>query len=112
MLTVFRDHPGTLLLGMLVSLATFVLFYLMTVFALSWGTSALGYTREQFLLMQLFGILFFALFTPISAMLAERGRRRTLIWVNVAIALFGLVMAPLFAAGTAGAVLTMALGLC
>ena len=73
MLVVFRDHPRTLLLGTLVSLATFVLFYLMTVFALSWGTTALGYSREQFLLMQLFGVLFFALTIPISAMLAERG---------------------------------------
>src|ERR1700728_2249034 len=36
MLTVFRDHPGTLLVGTLVALATFVLFYLMTVFTLSW----------------------------------------------------------------------------
>ena len=44
MLVVFRDHPGTLVLGTLSSLATFVLFYLMTVFALSWGTTALGYT--------------------------------------------------------------------
>ena len=31
------------------SLATFVLFYLMTVFALSWGTTALGYSRDKFL---------------------------------------------------------------
>ena len=29
------------------SLATFVLFYLMTVFALSWGTTALGYSRAD-----------------------------------------------------------------
>ena len=65
------------------SLATFVLFYLMTVFALSWGTTALGYSREQFLLMQLFGILFFALTIPLSAILAERGRRRTLIGVTI-----------------------------
>ena len=35
----------------------------------------------------------------------------TLIWVTAAIGAFGLVMAPMFAAGTAGAVLTMALGL-
>src|SRR4051812_38866598 len=58
MLAVFRDYPGTLLIGTVSSLATFVLFYLMTVFALAWGTTALGYTREKFLLMQLFGILF------------------------------------------------------
>ena len=62
------------------SLATFVLFYLMTVFALTWGTTALGYTRQQFLLIQLFGILFFALTIPLSAVLADRhGRRRTLL---------------------------------
>ena len=84
------------------SLATFVLFYLMTVFALSWGTTALGYSRETFLVMQLFGIVFFAITIPISAILAERGRRRMLIWVTVVIALFGLVLAPLFAAGTVG----------
>src|SRR6266850_2302487 len=104
MLVVFRDHAGTLVLGILVSLSAFVVFYLMTVFALSWGTSALGYSREQFLVIQLFAMLFFALLIPVSAVLAERGRRRMLIWVNVAIVAFGLVMAPLFEAGTAGAV--------
>src|ERR1700676_770145 len=35
-MVVFRDHPRVLLLGTLMSLATFVIFYLMTVFALSW----------------------------------------------------------------------------
>ena len=44
MLVVFRDYPKTLLVGTMIALATFVLFYLMTVFALSWGTTALGYT--------------------------------------------------------------------
>src|SRR5438876_519557 len=111
MLVVFRDHAGMLVLGVLVSLSAFVVFYLMTVFALSWGTSALGYTREQFLVIQLFAMLFFALFIPISAVLAERGRRRMLMWVNVAIGAFGLVMAPLFAGGTAGAVTMMVLGM-
>jgi len=111
MLVVFRDHPGTLLVGTLVALATFVLFYLMTVFTLSWGTSALGYSRGQFLVMQLCGILFFAIAIPIGGVLAERGRRRALLWVTAAIGAFGLVMAPMFLAGTAGAMTMMALGL-
>jgi metabolite-proton symporter len=111
MLVVIRDHFGTLCLGVLVSLTAFMIFYLMTVFTLSWGTSALGYTREKFLVMQLFSILFFALFTPISAMLAERGRRKMLMWVNAGIFAFGLVLAPLFVAGTAGAVTMMVLGM-
>jgi metabolite-proton symporter len=111
MLVVFRDHALTLVLGTMTSLATFVLFYLMTVFALAWGTTALGYGRETFLLIQLFGVLWFGATIPISAVLAERGRRRTLIWVTVAIAAFGLVMAPLFEAGAAGAVIAMAIGM-
>jgi len=111
MVIVLRDHFGTLVTGILVSLATFVLFYLMTVFALSWGTTALGYTRETFLVLQLLGIVFFAITIPISAVLAERGRRSTLLWVSVSIAAFGLVLAPLLAAGTLGAALTMVIGL-
>jgi metabolite-proton symporter len=111
MLTVFRDHTLTLILGVLIAISAFAIFYLMTVFALSWGTSALGYSREKFLIMQLFAILFFALLIPISAILAERGRRRMLMWVNLAVAGFGLVLGPLFGAGTAGAVLTMVIGM-
>jgi metabolite-proton symporter len=111
MAEVFRKHGKALVIGTMSSLATFVLFYLMTVFALSWGTTALGYSREKFLVMQLFGILFFAITIPISAVMAESGRRRTLIGVTVAIIIFGFVMAPMFVAGTAGAVATMALGL-
>lgn len=111
MFVVLRHHVGTVAAGTAMSLATFVLFYLMTVFALSWGTSRLGFTRDQFLIIQLFGIVFFALTIPISARLAERGRRRTLLWVTLAIAAFSLVMAPIFEAGTAGAVIAMALGL-
>jgi metabolite-proton symporter len=111
MLTVFRDHPGTLVVGVLVSLTTFVIFYLMTVFALSWGTRALGYTREQFLLIQLFGILFFAVTIPWSAALAERGRRPMLMGVHAAIFAFGLFMPPMFGAGPLGTMLAMAIGM-
>jgi metabolite-proton symporter len=111
MLAVFQDHLRTLIVGVLASLATFVLFYLMTVFALSWGTTALGYRRDTFLLLQLVGIVCFALTIPLSAILAERGRRATLLGVSIAIAVFGLVMAPLLTSGTVGAGLTMAIGL-
>ena len=111
MWVVVRHHSGTVFLGVLVSLTAFMIFYLMTVFSLSWGTSALGFTREKFLVMQLFAILFFAAFTPISALLAESGRRRMLMWTNIAIAAFGLVMGPMFAAGTVGAVAMMVLGM-
>ena len=112
MLEVFRDHGKTLVLGVLASLATFVLFYLLTVFTLSWGTTALGYDRPAFLLIQLLGIVFFALTIPAGALLAERfGRRRTLLAVTVAIAAFGFVLAPWFARDLAGATLAMIVGM-
>ncbi len=111
MLAVFRDHKKALVASIAVCLATFVLFYLMTVFALSWGTTALGFSRGRFLLMQLFDIIFFALTIPVSAVLAERGRRRVMLWVTASIFLFGLIMAPMFIAGPTGATAMMALGL-
>src|SRR5450830_1791391 len=52
--TVLRDHTRVLVLGTLIALCTFVLFYLMTVFTLSWGTSKLGFSRKEFLILQLF----------------------------------------------------------
>jgi metabolite-proton symporter len=111
MLEVFRAYPGMLVRGTLGSLATFVLFYLMTVFALAWGTSSLGYTREVFLIIQLVGVVFFALTIPLSAKIAEHGRRRTLVWVTIAIGAFGFVLAPLFSAGLIGAAVAMIVGL-
>jgi metabolite-proton symporter len=110
-LEVFLKYPRSLVVGILGALAGFVLFYLMTVFALSWGTTALHYSRDTFLLMQLLGVVFFAITIPVGAILAERGRRRTLLWVTAAIGLFGLVMAPMFLAGTAGALIMMIVGL-
>jgi metabolite-proton symporter len=110
-LKVLRHHARALIAGILICLATFVLFYLMTVFALSWGTNALHYSRSSFLMIQLLGILFFAVTIPISALLAERGRRPVMLWVTGLIAVFGLALAPLFAAGTAGAIVMMCLGL-
>jgi metabolite-proton symporter len=111
MAVVLRDYPGTLVKGVLLCLATFVLFYLMTVFALAWGTSALGFSRDRFLQLQLLGVICFAATIPVSAVHAERGRRRTLILATIAIGLFGLVLAPLFAAGYVGALFTLCVGL-
>lgn len=110
-LTVLRDHPRTFVVGTLTSLVAFVLFYLMTVFALSWGTSRLGYPREQFLLIQQVGVIAFGVTIPIAARIAERGRRRMLTGVVILIGAFGLVLAPLFEAGLTGTVVAMLLGM-
>src|SRR4051812_10231827 len=113
MWTVVRRHPRELILGTLAAVATFVVFYLMTVFALSWGTSALGYTRQEFLILQMIGVLFFGLTIPISALIADkRGRRAMLIAATLAIIAFGLLFEPLFGSGNVlGVTLFLSIGL-
>ncbi|WP_409020968.1 MFS transporter [Brevundimonas vesicularis] len=111
-LTLMARHKYALLTGTLAGLATFVLFYLMTVFALGWGTTAMGYSREQFLPIQLLGVCFFGLFIPLSALAADRwGQGRTLLVTSVAIALFGAGLAPLFGgAGMVGVIAFFIIG--
>jgi metabolite-proton symporter len=113
--SVLVKHPRELLLGTFAAVATFVLFYLMTVFTLSWGTSALGYSRTEFLTLQMVGVIFFGLTIPISALLADkRGRWGMLLAATVAIIGFGLLFEPLFGAGSrlgVLALLTLGLGL-
>jgi len=113
MLTAVREHPFALVTGTFALVATFVLFYLMTVFALSWGTSKLGYAREHFLMLQMVGVLFFALTIPLSALYADRfGRRNAMIVATVLIIGFGFVFAPLLESGSdLGVLAFLALGL-
>jgi metabolite-proton symporter len=107
---VFRNHSTTILLGILISLVAYMLFYMMSVFTLSWATSQLGYSRQQFLVMQLFGILFFAATIPFAGKIAERGRRKAMLWMVMLAIAFGFAMPSLFAAGPDGALVMLALG--
>ncbi len=113
LVSVFARHAWLLVLGTFGALATFVLFYLMTVFALSWGISALGFTRQQFLPIQMIGVVFFGLTIPLSAWLADRyGRRTMLLWATALIGGFGLMFQPMFGSGNIAAVISfMILGL-
>jgi len=104
--TILKKHPLAVLSGTFAMLATFVLFYLMTVFTLSWGTTKLGYTREQFLSLQMVSVVFFGIFIPIGAIYAGRiGTRRMMIVATIIIGIFGLAFAPLFASHSPWAVL-------
>lgn len=98
---VVTKHWKMLILGTIAAICTFVVFYLTTVFALQWGTTQLGYTREEFLKLQLVATLCFAAFIPLSAILAEKlGRKTTSIGVCVVSALFGLVFASMLESGS------------
>ncbi|WP_218698632.1 MFS transporter [Acinetobacter harbinensis] len=98
---VMTKHWRTLILGTIAAICTFVVFYLTTVFSLNWGTTQLGYSRAEFLQLQLFATLSFAAFIPISAILAEKfGRRSTSVAVCIAAALFGLVFSRMLESGS------------
>lgn len=116
--TVFRTHWKELVLGTFYMLATYVLFYLMTTFSLSYGRAAtnaplpgLGYDYTTFVLMMIIGVVFFGIFTLVSGPFADKlGRRKTLIWVTLAIIAFGLVWTPMLAAGHVGVMAWLILG--
>lgn len=98
---VFVKHTKAITLGTLATITTFLLFYLMTVFTLSWGTSVLHYSKSNFLVVQMVSMLFFGLGIPLSAVLADRyGRNQMLVAATIGIMIFGLVFAPLFATGS------------
>jgi metabolite-proton symporter len=115
---VFRSSWRPLILGTFIMLATYVLFYLMTTFTLTYGTTpadnpvpGLGFTRENFLIMLIVGVVFFGIFTLVSGPMAERfGRRKHLLWVTIAIFIFGLLFVPLFGGGFAGVMALLIVG--
>lgn len=89
--TLLKLYKKELIFGTFAAVATFVVFYLMTVFSLSWSTTHLGFSRRDFLIIQLFSIFFFMAGIPISAKLADRwGRRNVLLIISGLIAVFGL----------------------
>jgi metabolite-proton symporter len=105
-LSILRQYPNRLVAGIFASATTFLLFYLMYIFTLSWATQSLNYTREFYLNAQILSVFFFGLGIPLSAYLADRvGRAKALMGVTVMIFLFGIVFAPLFSSGQEGVVL-------
>ena len=96
-LTVVSTYPRQLIVGTLGATCTFVVFYLMTVFALGWATSNLGFHRQEFLVLQMIGVLFFGLTIPVSGRLADRiGGRAMLMIATALIVLFGFAFKPWF----------------
>jgi metabolite-proton symporter len=112
-IALMHGHGRIVVLSTFAAAATFLIFYLMTVFTLSWAVSKLGYRREDFLILQIVGVFFMALTIPISAVLADRiGRRTMLIVATIGIILFGLILGPLFgSASTAGVLAALCIGL-
>lgn len=107
---VFRSSWRQLIIGTFVMLATYTLFYIVTTWALSYGTgkrppdgTGLGFGYVDFLYLQLISVLFFAGALPISGLLADKyGRRRTLLVITAGIIVFGACFGLLLGTRTEG----------
>lgn len=136
MTAMFRNHTGRMVFGTLAMLATYVLFYLMTSFTLTFGTTpatkeaaaaaaaktgkafdpatfvpGMGIPRTEFLWMLIIGVVFFGVFTVLSGPWAEKmGRRNLVIGVSAAIAVFGALWQPLVSMGRPGAMILLIVG--
>lgn len=104
---VFRTSWRQLIIGTFVMLATYTIFYIVTTWALSFGTGkrppdgkGLGFAYVDFLQLQLIAVLFFAGTLPLSGWLADRfGRRRVLLIVTVGIMAYGGLFGPMLGSG-------------
>jgi metabolite-proton symporter len=101
----FRKYPLQLLSGTFGSAATFLVFYLVNVFALGWATTSLGFARQSFLLMQMPAAVFFGLTIPVAGRIADLlSGRAMLIIATLLIIAYGFAFQPLFGARDTAAV--------
>lgn len=112
MFAVFTQHTKVMFLGAFLAIAAFVVFYLTTVFSLGWGTSKLGYTREDFLMLQLYAVFALMLMICVSALVADKiGRRAMMMVSGIAVLLFGLAFSSLLNSGSdIGVLIALSIG--
>ncbi|MBC3302526.1 metabolite-proton symporter [Pseudomonas cedrina] len=101
----FSQHWLPVLLGALSMVVCYALFYITTAFSLSYGVSTLGYSRETFLGLLCFAVLFMGLATPLAALASDRWGRRPVLIVGAVLAILsGFTMEPLLTHGSTWAV--------
>lgn len=99
--TLLHHHLAAVLRGTLAMVVCYALFYIATVFALSYGTRELGFSRQAFLGLECLAIAFMALAIPLSAWLADRHGRRPVMLVGCGLAIFsGFLLAPMLGSGS------------
>lgn len=100
MAEVFKRHGGALLGGTFAVVACFAIFYLSTAFALGYGTTTLGYSRETFLGVQLGAIVFLAAGIIAAGVWSDASNpRRVLMAGCVGTVVIGAAMGPMMGAG-------------
>ncbi|MDD5579765.1 MAG: MFS transporter [Methylobacter sp.] len=96
-----KHHAVPLVLGALAMVVCYALFYISTVFSLSYGTATLHIPRQQFLVMLCVAVLFMAAATPVSAWAGDRlGRRPVLLIAGSAAFLSSFALEPMLASSS------------
>ena len=104
--TLLTKHMRVTILGTFIMLATYTLFYIMTVYSMTFSTAAapngLGLPRNEVLWMLMMAVIGFGVMVPIAGVLADKfGRRKSMIVITSLIILFALfVFPPLLQSGS------------
>ncbi|AUV00086.1 MFS transporter [Phytobacter ursingii] len=101
--TLLTKHVRVTVLGTFIMLATYTLFYIMTVYSMTFSTSptGLGMPRNEVLWMLMMAVIGFGVMVPVAGLLADKyGRRNSMIVITSLIILFALfVFPPLLGSG-------------
>ncbi|MFP9228577.1 MFS transporter [Pectobacterium cacticida] len=102
--TLLSKHMKATILGTFIMLATYTLFYIMTVYSMTYGTTpvpdGLGFSRNSFLLMLMVAVIGFGLTIPVAGCLADAfGRRKTMIVVTCLMLAFSILFPYLLGSG-------------
>lgn len=98
---VFKTHTIQLALGAMAMVVCYALFYISTVFSLSYGTSTLQIPRQEFLGMLCVAVLFMATATPLAAWAGDYfGRRPVLLVAGSSAFLSGFLLKPMLESGS------------
>ncbi|EBX7000018.1 MHS family MFS transporter [Salmonella enterica subsp. enterica] len=93
--TLLTKHVRVTILGTFIMLATYTLFYIMTVYSMTYSTAAapvgLGLPRNEILWMLMMAVIGFGVMVPVAGLLADAfGRRKSMVIITTLIILFAL----------------------
>ncbi|WP_058910485.1 MFS transporter [Entomohabitans teleogrylli] len=109
--TLLTKHLRATVLGTFIMLATYTLFYIMTVYSMTFSTAAvphgLGFSRNSVLWMLMMAVIGFGVMVPVSGYLADiYGRRKCMLVITSLILVFALfIFPPLLGSGNQGLVM-------
>ena len=101
LLAVFSRHAVPVLQGSFAMVVCYALFYISTVFSLSYGVKNLHFAKPEFLGLLCLAVVFMGCATPLSAWASDKWGRRPVLLAGTALAvLSGFTMEPLLGAGS------------